>query len=75
MRSIFLTATAATGYLVGRWRAARNRTVIWVAGALPRRGWAGWSTADRIASVTVLWDFGRGRHAFDVIIGWRAGED
>jgi hypothetical protein len=59
LRSIVLAAasiiaTAAIGYLVGRWRAARNRTLIWVAGALPKRGWAGWSTTDRIAAVTVL---------------------
>lgn len=61
-RSIVLAATSvagtvATGYLVGSWRAAGNRTVIWVAGALPRRGWAGWSSTDRIAAVSVVVGF------------------
>jgi len=54
LAAAFMTATAATGYLVGRWRSARNRSVIWVAGALPRHGWAGWCTTDRIAAVTML---------------------
>jgi len=44
-------------YLVGRWRATNSRTVIWVAGALPRRGWVGWSTADRIAALALLVGF------------------
>lgn len=62
LHSIVLAATSvivavATGYLVGRWRTARNRTVIWVVGALPRRGWAGWSTADRIAAASVVVGF------------------
>jgi hypothetical protein len=45
---------AATGFLLGRWRAARNRTVIWAVGALPRHGWAEWNTAERIAALTLL---------------------
>ncbi|MEV4131443.1 hypothetical protein AB0J72_04680 [Dactylosporangium sp. NPDC049742] len=44
----------AGGYMAGRHRAARNRTVIWIDGTLPRSGWAAWSTSDRIAFAALV---------------------
>lgn len=54
LAAAFIITTVATSYLVGHCRAARNRTLIWVAGPLPKRGWAGWTRPDRIALAGVL---------------------
>jgi hypothetical protein len=52
---ILLVGLAGTaGLLFGRWRAACNRTLIWVDGSLPRQGWTDWSITDKIAGLALL---------------------
>jgi hypothetical protein len=50
---IVVVATIA-GYLLGRLRGRRNRTILWIDGPIPPRGWQSWTVAERIAALAFL---------------------
>jgi hypothetical protein len=50
---IVIVATTA-GFLLGRFRERRNRTVLWIDGSIPSRGWRAWTVAERIAALALV---------------------
>ena len=51
---LIVVVSTTAGFLAGRVRARRNRTILWIDGPIPRRGWRTWTVAERLASLTLL---------------------
>jgi hypothetical protein len=54
LAALIVVVAAIAGYLLGRLRGRRNRTILWIDGPIPSGGWRSWTVAERVAALAFL---------------------
>lgn len=52
--ALIVVVATITGFLMGRFQDWRNQTVLWIDGAIPKRGWTAWTVSERVATLALL---------------------